>query len=310
MNMLPVLVIVLCYFSLHQAAILHCDFESDCNDFVIDDYWGYTDGAHPQTIDHDHTFNNKSGHYRYYDPQGGSRFDMSEIKTNDWLSPSMNGTLCFRMWYWTPLIIMPFSIQIIQGDDEQLAYVLVSIVGKDPSTNDWALINATLPNERMKIFIRINGTSTPLAFDDLSVDYCTGPSPTPPKRLYACDFESSCTDDFVSLPLYPDQWSILNASDAVKIASGAPSVDYTFGNQSGHYALVPRLASGVIGNVGYLHLQEEIRIGEEESYCLNFQYYGFGSLYGLTHLEIYSWSLDEMKTIQMIWPVKGSSQYP
>lgn len=310
MTMLSVLVILLCYFSLHQAAILHCDFETNCDDFVTDYNWGLTDGAHPQAIDHDHTLNNKSGHYRYYDPQSVSRFGVSEIKTNDWLTPSMNDTLCFRVWYWTNETNMPFNIQIIQGDDEQLAYILLSIAGKDPSIDDWALINITLPNERLKIFIRLNATTTPLAFDDFSVDYCDGPTPSPPKTLYTCDFESSCTDDFVSLSPYQDQWLILNASDAVKIAKDAPSVDYTFANQSGHYALLPRPTLEEVGNVGYLHLQKEIRIGEEESYCLSFQYYGFGNLYGVTHLEIFSWTLDEMQTVQTLWPVKGSSQYP
>ena len=310
MKMLPLLVILLSQLFVHEAAILYCDFESNCNDFIFDSDWAYTDGAHSPTIKRDHTLNTSAGHYRYYNPSSSERFPLTEIKTKNWLLPSTNHTLCFRMWYWTLRVVMPFNIQIVQGYDEQLADVLLSIPGKDPSTNDWALINVTLPNEKMKIFIRVNVSSKPLAFDDFSVDYCDGPTPPAPKTLYACDFESSCTDDFVSLPAYPYQWSILNASEAVKIANGAPSVDCTFGNQSGHYALLPIRTPTQQGYVGYLHLQKEIRITAEESYCLNFQYYGFGSLYGLNHLEIYSWTLDEFETVQTLWPLRGSSQYP
>lgn len=310
MKMLSVLVILLCHLFVHQAAILNCDFESNCKDFLFDSDWSFTDGAHSPAINHDHTLNTSAGHYRYYTPSSSERYPLSEIKTKYWLQPLTNHTLCFRVWYWTPRVSLPFNIQIVQGYDEQLANVVLSIPGKDPSTNDWALINVTLPNEQMKIFIRVNVTSTPLAFDDFSVDYCDGPPQPPPKTLYACDFESSCTNDFVSLPGYAYQWSILNASDAVKIASGAPSVDYTFGNQSGHYALLPHPTPTKEGYVGYLHMQKEIQIVANESYCLNFQYYNFGSSFGISHLEIYSWTVDEFNTVQSLWPLQGSSQYP
>ncbi|CAF4249543.1 unnamed protein product, partial [Rotaria sordida] len=49
-----------------QTAILLCDFETFCNDFIIDNNWGFTDGLHPQSIDHDHTLNTSSGHYSFY----------------------------------------------------------------------------------------------------------------------------------------------------------------------------------------------------------------------------------------------------
>ncbi|CAF4023615.1 unnamed protein product, partial [Adineta steineri] len=248
--MLFYLFIILCNIFLNQAAILKCDFETACNDFNTDSNWGLTDGAHPQSMNHDHTLNTSLGHYIFYNPSSGSSFQIAEIKTNDWLSLSTDRAVCFQMWYFTPRILLPFNIQLVQGDDEQLTRIAASIPGKDPSSNDWALINIVLPSEKFKIFIRLNNTGRPLVFDDISVDYCDELHPTPTKILYECDFESSCSEDFVSLPAYPYQWSVLKASDAIKIENKAPSVDYTFGNQSGHYALLPISKVVGAGNVG------------------------------------------------------------
>ncbi|CAF3813716.1 unnamed protein product [Adineta steineri] len=303
--MLFYLFIILCNIFLNQAAILKCDFETACNDFNTDSNWGLTDGAHPQSMNHDHTLNTSLGHYIFYDPSSGSSFKIAEIKTNDWLSLSTDRAVCFRMWYYTPRISLPFNIQLVQGDDEQLTRVAASIPGKDPSSNDWALINVILPSEKFKIFIRLNNTGRPLVFDDISVDYCDEPHPTPTKILYECDFESSCSEDFVSLPAYPYQWSILKASDAIKIENKAPSVDYTFGNQSGHYALLPISKVVGAGNVGYLHLQTELNITTEESYCLNFQYYGYGQSF-YSNLKVYLRMSDESEAVQTIWPSKPS----
>ena len=61
--MLYLSLIFLCHVFLNQAAILQCDFETACNDFMIDSNWGLTDGFHPKDIDHDHTLNTTSGHY-------------------------------------------------------------------------------------------------------------------------------------------------------------------------------------------------------------------------------------------------------
>ncbi|CAM4863696.1 unnamed protein product [Rotaria socialis] len=306
--MFSFLIIFLCNILLCRAAILQCDFEAVCNDFVADGNWGLTDGLHPQPINHDHTLNTSAGHYLFYNPQGGSRSTIAEIKTSDWLQPQTDRAICFQMWYYTSRLSFPFNIQLVQGDDGQLVRIAATIKGKDPSINEWTLINVTLPNEKIKIFIRLNNTVGPLAFDDISVDYCDGPRPSPPEVLYTCDFESSCSNDFVSLPGYPYQWSILEASDAVKIEAKAPPVDYTFGNQSGHYSLLPNSKIVVKGKVGYLHFQEELQITSNDSYCLNFEYYGYGTWYGGS-LQVFSWASNDSKTVQSIWPKTSSSQY-
>ena len=308
-NMLLFSAILLGLILSNESTILQCDFETPCDDFIIDRNWGLTDGLHPQSIDHDHTLNNSSGHYLFYKPEKSPFGEINaEIKTKDWLQISTDRATCFRMWYYTPQYTLPFTIQLVQGDDEQLTRIFDSISGKDPSINDWTLINITLPTEKIKIFLRLNTSIVPLAFDDFSIDYCDAPQPLPPKTLFQCDFESSCSDNFYSLPEYPYEWSVMNASDAAKIESEAPTVDFTFGNQSGHYALVPNSKIAKKGNVGYFALQTLFNITANESFCLNFQYYGYGErLSG--DLKVYAWISDASKAIQLLWPPQGPNPY-
>ena len=138
--------------------------------------------------------------------------------------------------YYAPRVTCPFTIQRVQVEDEQLTRIVAIIPGKDPSTNDRSQINVTLPAEKVKIFIRSNDTSGPLVLDDLSIEFCAEPRPSPPRVLFFCDFESSCSGHLYSIPFYPYQWSTVQASDAVKKEAQAPAVDYTFANGSGHYA--------------------------------------------------------------------------
>ncbi|CAF5162074.1 unnamed protein product [Rotaria sp. Silwood1] len=89
-KMLLILFILLGYALCSQTAILQCDFETLCNDFDVDTNWGLTDGFHPQSINHDHTLNNSSGHYLFYSPKSLPPFYeiKTEIKTKDWLEVS------------------------------------------------------------------------------------------------------------------------------------------------------------------------------------------------------------------------------
>ena len=299
------LIIFVCHTIFNDAVLLHCDFETDCTDFTFDSNWGLTDGEHSQGIDHDHTLNTSAGHYRFYNPQLTPQIQWAQIQTTNSLQWSTDRTLCFHVWYYTPRSNFPFNVHVGQGDDGQLTHVLFSTAGQNASTNDWTLINVTLPNEELKIFIRLNVTTQPLTFDDFSVDYCDEPPTLPPKILYSCDFESSCTDDFISLHQYPYQWSILNASDAVKIAKEAPALDYTFGNASGHYALLHNVSRGV----GYLHAQRELQITLNESYCLSFRYYGTDGPNHQSYLTIYSWASNESNVVQKLWPVGDPYRY-
>ncbi len=137
-NMLLIIFILLEHVLGSQTAILQCDFEIPCNDFDIDSNWGLTDGIHPQSIDYDHTLNTSSGHYLFYSPKTSPPFyDIkAEIKTKDWIQLSSDRAICFRMWYYTPQFNLPFSIHLVQGDDEQLTRIVASIPGKNPSIND------------------------------------------------------------------------------------------------------------------------------------------------------------------------------
>ena len=298
--------ILLCQTFLSQGVILNCDFETTCSDFVFYGYWAITDGFHPQPIDHDHTLNIKAGHYVFYNPSvGTSGF---EIRTQNWLQPSTDRLLCFRIWHYSSQIKFLFSVQVVQGDGVELKRTLASVLATNVSDTDWTLIDVKLPSEKIKVSIQTNLTEKHLTFDDISVNYCDGPPPSPSKLLFACDFESSCSDNFVSLPTYPYQWLICNANSATEIEFSAPSTDYTFGNRSGHYAFVP--VSKIIdnGKVGYLHLQKQLKITPQESYCLNFRYYAYPSD-DRSYLKIYSWSSDESKAIQILWPGERSSYH-
>ncbi len=71
--MLFLLSVLLSSAFVSEAAILHCDFETHCEDFIPDGNWGLTDGQSPQPIDHDHTLNTSLGHYLFYNPPESSQ---------------------------------------------------------------------------------------------------------------------------------------------------------------------------------------------------------------------------------------------
>ncbi|CAF3080686.1 unnamed protein product [Rotaria sp. Silwood2] len=307
--MLSLLVLCLITYSYTESYLLRCDFETPCTNFTTDQNWGLTDGFHPRPIDHDHTLNNNSGHYLFYSPISESRFQLAEIKTTDWLTAPTDRAICFQMWYYTPRLSLPFSIQLVQGDDELLTRVIASIPGKDPSVNDWTQINLLLPAEKIKIYVRLNVSVGPLAFDDFTVDYCDKPRPSPPDTLLACDFESYCTDKFISLPEYIYQWSVIEADDAVKQQRQAPPIDYTFGNGSGHYVWLKNSTYIQPGNVAYLATRSSLNLTSNQTYCLNFQYYGYARNWYKTNLKIYSMISNETPVVQMLWPTYRSGEY-
>ncbi|CAF1180335.1 unnamed protein product [Adineta steineri] len=212
------------------------------------------------------------------------------------------------MWYYSSQIKLLFSVQTAQGEGEELIRTLASVLDKNASTVDWTLIDVKLPNEKIKIYVVTYVTQKYLAFDDISVDYCDGQLPPPPKVLYTCDFESSCSNDFVTLPAYQYKWLISSASEARQIESSAPIVDYTFGNSSGHYAFVP--VSHIVdkGKVGYMHLEKQFQVTFQESYCLNFQYYAYPASSN-SFLRIYSWASDGSKAIGFLWPEDKSGHH-
>ncbi len=289
-------------------ANFQCDFESSCNDFIIDDNWGFTDGYHPVPIDHDHTLNTSTGHYIFYQPSIDPQFKSSEIKTKDWLQPLTDRTRCFTMWYFTTDINLSFNIQLIQGDDEQLSRIIDQISNNNQSKIDWSQVKVVLPTERIKVSIRINRTNERIAFDDLLIDYCDNPRPPMPKVLFSCDFESSCSDNFLSLPAYPYQWMVIQAGQRPIPADNPPTYDYTYGNQSGHYARVKYWGHIFNGRTGYFATQQAFNIQENQSYCLNFEYFNYG-LFNTTKLKVYTSMWDSPNAVEMIWPLGNASQY-
>ena len=306
---------VLSTLSIDGQSLLRCDFESPCIDFTPDMNWGVTDGLHPLPIDHDHTLQTSAGHYLFYQPITIAAFGLPvrEIVTTSWFDAPSDRAVCFFMWYFTTRHSLPFTVQLLQGHDEQLSRTILSISGKARDSFDWAPINVTLPAERVKIIIRLNTTNGPLVFDDLSVDYCDAPRPTPPDRLFTCDFESSsCTNQLTSLPYYPYQWSVIEAGNASQLETQAPSTDFTYGNASGHYSWLENWNMTERGNVGYLVTKQTWNITSTSniSYCLNFQYYAYGQS-NMSSLKVFSWTVEESghDVLQLLWPNPYSRAY-
>ena len=306
--MLSLVVLFFAFAPLGEAVLIDCDFEKPCVDFTVDTSWNITDGLHPQSIDHDHTLNTSLGHYLFYQPQNRTKILLAEIQTTAWVPPTTDRAICFYLWYYTPRVMCSFTIQLVQGDDEQLTRVVATVPGKDPSTNDWTQVHIILPTEKVKIFIRLNDTSGPLVFDDLSIDFCDGPRPLPPKILLTCDFESSCSDRLHSLPYYSYQWSTIQASEAAKKESQAPALDYTFGNESGHYTWLANYGKTEKGSVGYLATRRIFDITANETYCLSFEYYGYEPFLN-ANLKVYAWMLNTSDVVQILWPPQSSSEY-
>ena len=303
--LLYVLIVFLSACAFSQSYLLRCDFETPCQDFSTDSSWGVTDGFHPRPLDHDHTLNTSSGQYLFFIPQNGSRFSLAQIRTASWLHLPTDRAICFQLWYYAPPSGLTVSIQLLQGDDEKLSRVVASIFANDSTVKDWTLVQVPLPAEQIKIVIRLNATAGVLVLDDLSVDFCDQPRPPQQKTLLECDFESSCTDNFLSLPDYPYQWSTIQASAAVKNESQAPAVDYTFGDGSGHYAWLANYNLIRQGNVGYLATREALNITADQSYCVSLQYYTYGRS-SSGNLLIYTMGSEG---VQRIWPMTDTSMF-
>lgn len=297
-----VIVIIQLFVSV-DASILKCDFQSACSDFNSDRNWGITDGVNPRPIDHDHTWNNRSGRYLFFIPYNDTRVPIAEIKTSGWLTPPTDRAICFQLWYYTSTPDMLFTVQLLQGDDLALTRVVGRVQGDQPSVIDWTRLQIVLPPEKVKIAIRSNATSGNLALDDLLVDYCEEPQPAPIEKLFECDFESSCDNGLVSPTEYPYQWSKVEASVAVAQEREAPAIDYTFGNQSGHYTWLANGNQMGSGKVGHLMTRIEFNITEQRSFCLSFQYFFYGTS-SSNNLFVYTFGTDGL---QRIWPLPTKS---
>jgi hypothetical protein len=282
---------------------LRCDFESPCLDFQLDNNWRLAHGDSGIGINHDHTWGNASGHYLSYAPISRP----SVIRTKTWLTTSTERPMCFSLWFFTPLLYMPFYVQLVQGDDEQLIRMIAIVPGKNGS--DWSQLSVLLPpGEKFAILISANISAVPLVFDDLSVDFCSGSSPDPPPRaLYTCDFEQSCADGVWPLPNYPYTWRRDQASVAHSIDALAPSVDYTYGDSIGHYLWLNNTEILQKGALGYFHTQQ-FTFTSNQTFCLNFEYFMFGPDSNQSQLRVWAWT-ENNGLVRDLWPTTNSESY-
>lgn len=296
--MIYIFYLVIIHVFTGHAFLFHCDFEKPCIDFNTDDNWNVMTGYNSELIDHDHTLNNNHGGYLFLKTKNR----LSKIKTINWIESSYDQAICFNLWYYTRQSRFSFDIQLLQDDDESLIRTIRSVSEENSSINDWTLVRVRLPSEKIKILIHLNATSdNSLAFDDLSVDICDEFRHLSTEGLLSFDGESSGIENFISLPSYPYQWSIIQAKSAVEQQEQAPAIDYTFKDQSGHYLWLANVDSIEKGNVGYLATKKSFHITEEVAYCLNFFYYGYGEIQ-MSHFKIYTRMVERPDIIQQLWP--------
>ncbi|CAF1006275.1 unnamed protein product, partial [Didymodactylos carnosus] len=283
---------------------LICNFEDNCDDFIVDSSWGLTNGFNPTPLNYDHTYYNESGHYIFYIPIQRP-YTYSKISSKTWIEPPSDKVMCLNLYYYAPQVV-PFYIDIVRGDQGELINTVETI--QTPALN-WTLVSVTLPSEKIKINIKLNSTTGVLLFDDISIDYCIGPLPSPTKSLYNCDFESD-TCGIVTLANYPYLWNQTIASDAITKDPYAPLTDFTYKNSSGHYYWSDtKQYQRVIGGAGYFATPSLILPSNITSYCLNFEYYAFGPRQQNSNLRVLAWTKSTTNVLYRLWPPPSQSQY-
>ena len=135
--LLQIFLFIICSSFLNvQCARYGCDFESRCSLISVDSFWGITDGEHPLNPtypDHDHTFQNSSGHYLYFKyekPPFPSNKD-SLLTINQFFNTSDSNTtlrLTFSYTITSTIENQNFSLQLLLGDVNDL-------------TNTWVTLN-------------------------------------------------------------------------------------------------------------------------------------------------------------------------
>jgi hypothetical protein len=120
----------------NQDAILECDFESNCFDFILDSSWNITIGLPPKPIDDDHTLNTILGKYLLYNPILNSFASIAQNKSSKYLQLLIDQVTYSRIWYLTSPSSLYFTLQLVQSDDEQLARIITTINDGEPLLNE------------------------------------------------------------------------------------------------------------------------------------------------------------------------------
>ncbi|CAF2130932.1 unnamed protein product [Rotaria magnacalcarata] len=210
--------------------------------------------------------------------------------------------VCLSVWFYFGPGSVTLQMFLAQGDDEQARYTEGSTFIDWP-TPQWIGATLNLPYARRSslylVFTNITGR---MDLDDLSVDECNGTEPLPPMVVFECDFdEKPCLDSF-SLSYYTYSWSRVQAAIAQNVTNDAPGTDFSTGQQTGHYLWLNNPDSMLPAGAGYFSTPIlNFSPSDSTNYCLNFQYYAFGTPFLDVKLSVFAENQD--KAVQHVWPI-------
>ncbi|CAF1107247.1 unnamed protein product, partial [Brachionus calyciflorus] len=255
-----------------------CDFEKSCASLQIDKYWGETSGEVPFSPDapsQDHTYQNSSGHYIFFDLKSVSTYTNSIIKFNDFFNlTEEQSTKCLKFYYiFDSNYQVNLNVKLIMGDLSEVKSTWLTINSFTNSTKNWTLAELRLPNDAYWIQIELDlskyiPSRVLLTLDDIFISTeCSVKTPQPRNKvLYWCDFESNNCDLENTMRL---EWKRLKALDS---QDQSPKKDHTTNTENGHYLSSSKLTDS---NSAYIErvISPPITIPDDGiPYCLSFYY--------------------------------------
>ncbi|UJR07742.1 hypothetical protein I4U23_012026 [Adineta vaga] len=83
----------------------------------------------------------------------------------------------------------------------------------------------------------------------------------------------------------------------------APSVDYSVGDQTGHYLWLNNSDSLKWGGAGYLNTRLFNFTRDDLIFCLSFRYYRFGTAFHTSKLTVFAWDQTNGESLLQVWPI-------
>ncbi|CAM4986237.1 unnamed protein product [Rotaria socialis] len=300
--LLIVLLLSFCFISTSQSqSIFKCDFEESCDDFLFDSYWIVENvSSHI-----DHTYGNISGHYITYTNSSISQ-PLTTFRTRDWIDTSSNLVANVAQSIYSGPGGVYYTIELAQGDDLQ-ARLPVGGIGMNLIDPQWRDVTIEMPYATHFVpFIQFTNITSSLDIDDLAISLSSSSKPIPPiTTILDCDFDKTFCSELISLSNYSYSWSVVQADEAQNYTAQAPTVDYSVGNETGHYIWLNNSDSLQPGGAGYLSTRLFRITVSDPVYCLSFQYYRFGLTFRTSKLTVLAFDEQNQKSIAQIWPINS-----
>ena len=271
-----------------------CDFETPCTLINTDKYWRVESAADPLLSDapnHDHTYENSSGHYISFDLSAGFLYQQSYLKFKDLVNLTLaDQQKCLQFYYMIDSDESKnFSVWLVQGDNRDLETVWLNIDTIGNRTSDWSLAQVNLPNDAYFIWLMFDFKYEPtptrllLVLDDIFItDDCKKSAnreedafvynnkrraTNENKVIYWCDFErDDCS--FESTMDYK-----LKRIKASEKEIYGPDKDHTLNSTSGHYltgTMIEEMSDGFFERAVSVKIEVP---NDDIPYCVSFYYY-------------------------------------